>query len=94
MIPILLALLIILAVFTLVSADLLHGVIALSGISLISALIFYLLRAPDVAITEAAVGAGVSTVVFVWAIRATDRRANPPKKSSGAAPASIEDDKV
>jgi energy-converting hydrogenase B subunit D len=74
MIIALLLLLIFLAFYALISRDLLHGVIALSAISLISALLFYLLHAPDVAITEAAVGAGVSTVAFVWAIRATERR--------------------
>lgn len=63
-----------LSVYSLLSKDLLHAVIALSGISLVSALIFYILQAPDVAITEAAVGAGVSTVIFVWAIKATQRR--------------------
>ncbi|MGM0432028.1 MAG: hydrogenase subunit MbhD domain-containing protein [Spirochaetota bacterium] len=63
-----------LAVFTLESSDLLYGVIALSAVSLLSALLFYVLHAPDVAITEAAVGAGVSTAVFVGAIRHTTRR--------------------
>ena len=66
--------LIALSVYTLCSRDLLHGVLALSAFSLISALLFYLLNAPDVAITEAAVGAGISTVIFVWAIRSTARR--------------------
>ena len=74
MIIILIILIIALAVFTLISPDLLYGVIAMSAISLISALIFYLLQAPDVAITEAAVGAGVSTVIFVWALRHSKRR--------------------
>ncbi len=74
MIIILIILIIALALFTLISSDLLHGVIAMGAISLISALIFYLLQAPDVAITEAAVGAGVSTVIFVWALRHSKRR--------------------
>jgi len=39
-----------------------------------SAMLFYILHAPDVAITEAAVGTGVSTVIFVWAIRSTERK--------------------
>lgn len=69
-----LLLIIILSLYTLLSRDLLHGTIALSAVSLLSAILFYYLYAPDVAITEAAVGAGVSTVVFVWAIRATERR--------------------
>lgn len=65
---------IILSIYTLSSKDLLNGTIALSAISLLSAILFYLLYAPDVAITEAAVGAGVSTVIFVWAIRSTNRK--------------------
>jgi energy-converting hydrogenase B subunit D len=67
----LLVLILMLSIYTLGSRNLLHGVIALSGVSLMSALLFYWLQAPDVAITEAAVGAGVSTVIFVWAIRST-----------------------
>jgi energy-converting hydrogenase B subunit D len=66
-----LVLILVLSIYSLGSPNLLHGVIALSGVSLISALLFYWLQAPDVAITEAAVGAGVSTVIFVWAIRST-----------------------
>ncbi|QEN08920.1 DUF4040 domain-containing protein [Oceanispirochaeta crateris] len=74
MIILILILLVLLSVYTLISKDLLYGTIALSAFSLLSAILFYLLYAPDVAITEAAVGAGVSTVVFVWAIGATERR--------------------
>ena len=70
----LLALVLGLAVYTVSSKDLLHGIIALSAISLLSTLLFYLLAAPDVAITEAAVGAGVSTVIFIGVIRYTERR--------------------
>lgn len=71
---ILLILILGLGIYTLASKDLLHGVIALSAISLLSALLFYILHAPDVAITEAAVGAGVSTIIFVWIIRHTERK--------------------
>ena len=74
MIILLLVQIIVLAIFTLETRDLLHGIIALSAISLLSTLLFYLLHAPDVAITEAAVGAGVSTIVFVGVIRLTDRK--------------------
>lgn len=71
---ILLILILSLAIFALSAKDLLHGIIALSAVSILSALLFYLLQAPDVAITEAAVGAGISTVIFVWAIRHTERK--------------------
>ncbi|MDD3942299.1 MAG: DUF4040 domain-containing protein [Sphaerochaetaceae bacterium] len=70
----LLTLIILLAVFALFSSDLLHGVVAMSAISLSCAILFYILEAPDVAITEAAVGAGVSTVIFVWALRHSQRK--------------------
>ncbi|HAF85795.1 MAG TPA: hydrogenase [Sphaerochaeta sp.] len=70
----LLALILVLGIYALLSGDLLHSVIALSASSMLSALLFTILRAPDVAITEAAVGAGVTTIIFVWAIRHTQRR--------------------
>jgi len=71
---ILLLLILGLGIYTLFSRDLLHGVIALSALSLLSAMLFYILYAPDVAITEAAVGAGVTTIIFVWIIRHTERK--------------------
>ena len=48
--------------------DLLYSVIVLAGSSITLAVIFYMLQAPDIAITQAAVGAGVTTVLFVIAI--------------------------
>ena len=53
--------------------DLLYAVLVSGGASAILSLIFYVLQAPDVAITEAAVGAGLSTVLFVIAINLTQR---------------------
>ena len=61
------------AVLALVLKDLLSSVIALSSFSLVLSLFFYYLRAPDVAIAEAAVGAGIATAIFVAAIRRTSR---------------------
>lgn len=74
MIEIILLLLLALGFLALQFRDLLSGVICLAVFSLLCALLFYLLHAPDVAIAEAAVGAGVSTVVFVWAVARTCRR--------------------
>ncbi len=74
MINLLLVLLLVLALFALAVRRLLGAVIFLAVFSLISSLLFYYLNAPDVAITEAAVGAGVSTVIFVWLIHKTERR--------------------
>ena len=74
MIEILLGMLVVVAVITLQLKNLLAGVIILGVFSLLSSLVFFLLHAPDVALTEAAVGTGVGTVVFVWIIRKTDQK--------------------
>jgi len=54
--------------------DLLYSVIMLAGAGITLAVIFYVLHAPDIAITQAAVGTGVATVLFILAISRTERR--------------------
>ena len=66
MIEAILVLLLVLGFLALQFRDLISAVIALAVFSLLNALLFYLLHAPDVAIAEAAVGAGVATVIFIW----------------------------
>jgi energy-converting hydrogenase B subunit D len=56
------------------SKDLLAAVIIFSVYSLVMALMWTRLQAPDLAITEAAVGAGITTVLFVVTIFRTRRR--------------------
>jgi energy-converting hydrogenase B subunit D len=53
--------------------DLLSAVIASCMVSLIAAVLFFLLQAPDVAMAEASIGAALVTAVFVIAIRRTER---------------------
>ncbi len=53
--------------------DLLVSVIYLAAMSLLLSVEFYMLHAPDVAIAEAAVGAGLTTAIFVIAINKTER---------------------
>jgi uncharacterized MnhB-related membrane protein len=74
MIDLLLVLLIVVAVLSLQVRNLLTAVVLISVFSLLSCLFFFTLHAPDVALTEAAVGTGVGTLVFVWAIHETERR--------------------
>jgi len=38
-----------------------------------ASLLFLFLRAPDVALTEAAIGAGLTTYIFILTIRKTER---------------------
>ena len=56
------------------SRDLLAAVIIFSVYSLVMALMWTRLQAPGLAITEAAVGAGITTVLFVVTIFRTRRR--------------------
>lgn len=50
--------------------DLLSSVISLAVFSLLLSLEFFILQAPDVAIAEAAIGAGLSTAIYIIALRA------------------------
>lgn len=71
---------VILIVFLIVSAiavertkDLLGAVIIFTAYSLVMSLLWLHLRAPDVAMTEAAIGAGITTILFVAVISRTGR---------------------
>lgn len=74
MIEVLLGLMVISAVIALQIRDMLAGVLLLGVFSLLSCLVYFLLHAPDVALTEAAVGTGVGTVIFIWIVFRTRRR--------------------
>jgi energy-converting hydrogenase B subunit D len=73
MIEVMLGVIVVVALLSLYARDLITAVILSSVASLLSCLVFILLKAPDVALTEAAVGAGVSALVFVWVIHRTER---------------------
>ena len=53
--------------------DLISAALALGACSLLLALEFFILQAPDVAIAEAGVGAALTTAIFVLAIKNTQR---------------------
>ncbi|SIQ48807.1 Uncharacterized MnhB-related membrane protein [Alkalispirochaeta americana] len=71
MIELLLTIQLILSLLAVTARKELVGVLALGLFSLVSTVLFYLMDAPDVALTEAAVGAGVTTLIFVWVLRHT-----------------------
>lgn len=58
----------VLAVATIATRNLIKATIFLSIFSLLMALCYLLMNAPDVAITEASIGAGISTLVFLAAL--------------------------
>ncbi len=61
------------AVYAIWQKDLLYAVIASGIISLLLSIIFLILQAPDVALTEAAIGVALTTIIFIIAIRNTVR---------------------
>ncbi|MEE1312920.1 MAG: hydrogenase subunit MbhD domain-containing protein [Lachnospiraceae bacterium] len=61
---ILLTFLIVCALATCLTRNLLTSVVIFMSYSLIMAIIWFLLQSPDLAITEAAVGAGVTSILF------------------------------
>lgn len=66
-------LLVICAILVAVFRDLLYSLVSLAVLSLLLALEFYLLKAPDVAIAEAGIGAAVTAAIFIITIKATKR---------------------
>lgn len=51
--------------------NLIAAVVAGGIVSLFASVIYLILAAPDVAMTEAAIGAGLSTAIFIYAIKQT-----------------------
>ncbi len=61
------------AIYAVYQRDLLIAVIATGVISLILTALFLILQAPDVALTEAAIGVALTTIIFIITIRNTVR---------------------
>jgi multicomponent Na+:H+ antiporter subunit B len=61
------------AAATVLLRDVLATIVAFAAYSLGLALVWLVLRAPDVALTEAAIGAGVTTILFLLTITRTVR---------------------
>lgn len=70
---VLLLLVIVLAIASITVKDLLEATVLFAGFSFMMAVIWVELNAVDVAFTEAAVGAGVSTILLIAAIACTRR---------------------
>jgi uncharacterized MnhB-related membrane protein len=54
------------AIAALLVKKLISAIIIVGFVSLSASLLFLLMDAPDVAITEASIGAAISTVIFLW----------------------------
>ncbi len=54
--------------------DLLHSVILLGIVNTSLAAVFFILKAPDIAITQIAITAALETFIFIIAVHKTERR--------------------
>ncbi len=61
-------LLIIMAIVSILNEKLSIAVIAAGVVSLFASILFLLMSAPDVAMTEAAIGSGLSTLIFFYVL--------------------------
>ncbi len=66
-------LLIVAAIFAVYQKDLILAVIGTSAISVALSALYFILQAPDVALTEAAIGVALTTIIFVITIKKTKR---------------------
>jgi len=62
------------AISVVFSKKLLYSLVSLSLFSMLLTLKYITLKAPDVAITEAALGTGLTTLVYLVAIKKTRRK--------------------
>ena len=62
------SLMVVLGVLSLNSKKLLTSIIYLSLISMLAVVSFVIMRAPDVAITEAVIGSGLVTALFIFTL--------------------------
>jgi multicomponent Na+:H+ antiporter subunit B len=78
----LLAIALVIAVRAIITRDLLESIFLFAGYSFMLAVIWFELRSVDVSFTEAAVGAGVSTILLVAVIALTLRFEEETEKSA------------
>ncbi len=67
-------LLIAIAFLALNSNKLIRAVLYLSALSMLTVVAFVLMKAPDVAVTEAVIGSGLVTALFVFTLLSVKRR--------------------
>ena len=73
---IVLTLMVIFSVMAVETKDLIYASIYLGAVSVFASIVFVILSAPDIALTEAAICAGLSTFIFISAVKKTKRMEN------------------
>jgi len=67
-------LMVVLAVMAVQNKNIVVAIIAAGAVSLFASVLYLLLAAPDVAMTEAAIGSGLSTVIFFYVLNKIKRQ--------------------
>ena len=62
------------AVLAIQLKDMVAAIISAGVVSLFASIIFVLLASPDVAMTEASIGSGLTTVIFMYALSKISRQ--------------------
>lgn len=60
---------VIVAFASIIQKKLSDSIILFMGLGLGSVILFFIFRAPDVALTEAVIGAGISSLIFLMALK-------------------------
>ncbi len=61
------------AITAVLAKNLVTSILAAGFVSLLASVIYLLLSAPDVAMTEAAIGSGLSTIIFFYVLNKVRR---------------------
>lgn len=64
---------ILMAIFAIHNKNIKVAIIAAGIVSLFSSILYLLLAAPDVAMTEAAIGSGLSTIIFFYVLNKIEK---------------------
>jgi uncharacterized MnhB-related membrane protein len=78
---------IITAIAAMATKSLLVSILLSGGVSLAASVVFLLMGAPDVAMTEAAIGSGLTTVVFLYALARSKQHDHEDSSESVEKPA-------
>ena len=71
---------VIVAFSSIIQKKLADSIILLMGVGLGSVVLFFIFKAPDVALTEAVIGAGISTLIFLMALKHLGQEARMGKR--------------
>ncbi len=67
------------AITAIAAKNLVTSILAAGVVSLLASILYLLLAAPDVAMTEAAIGSGLSTIIFFYVLNKVRKRTDVKK---------------